>query len=100
MLALARVTVLLPTRRACRSLREAFLRASDGRALLLPSLRPLGDLDSDEALLTAAGAELPPAMSPLRRQLMLTRLILEQPRGDLVTSRSSSAEACGQTGEH
>ena len=28
-LELARVTVLLPTRRACRSLAEAFLRAAD-----------------------------------------------------------------------
>ncbi len=28
-LTLARVTVLLPTRRACRALREAFLRASE-----------------------------------------------------------------------
>ena len=39
-LALARVTVLLPTRRACRALQEAFLRASGGRPLLLPILRP------------------------------------------------------------
>jgi len=30
--ALARMTVLLPTRRACRALREAFLRQSAGRS--------------------------------------------------------------------
>src|SRR6516165_7829673 len=52
-LALPRVTVLLPTRRAVRSLREAFLRVlPDGRdpgtPLLLPRMRPIGDLDSDE----------------------------------------------------
>ena len=29
-LALSRITILLPTRRACRALREAFLRASAG----------------------------------------------------------------------
>src|SRR6266404_4068587 len=51
-LALSRITILLPTRRACRALREAFLRASDGRALLLPRMRPLGDLDDDELSLT------------------------------------------------
>ena len=34
-------TILLPTRRACRALRDAFLRASDGAALLLPAMRPL-----------------------------------------------------------
>jgi ATP-dependent helicase/nuclease subunit B len=47
-LALSRITIFLPTRRACRALREAFLRASEGRALLLPRMRPLGDLDDDE----------------------------------------------------
>ncbi len=48
---LPRVTILLPTRRAVRALREAFLRApSEGREpgtpLLLPRMRPIGDLDS------------------------------------------------------
>jgi len=82
-LTLSRVTILLPTRRACRGLQEAFLRASESRALLLPQLRPLGDLDADELLLTdemdagnSAIATLPPAMPPLQRQLLLARLIL------------------------
>ncbi|SME94157.1 ATP-dependent helicase/nuclease subunit B [Tistlia consotensis] len=80
--ALADVTLLLPTRRACRALQEAFLRESAGRALLLPSLLPLGDLDAEELLLSgderlAEGFEaLPPVMPPLTRQLLLTRLIL------------------------
>ena len=39
--ALLDYTILLPTRRACRALRDAFLRASDGTALLLPAMRPL-----------------------------------------------------------
>ncbi|MCH7633820.1 MAG: hypothetical protein IIA36_03885 [Proteobacteria bacterium] len=82
-LALARVTILLPTRRACRSLSEAFGRLSAGRPLLLPLMMPLGDLDEDEIELSAAmeappgaGATLPPAIPGLRRQLMLSRLIL------------------------
>ncbi len=80
--ALADVTVLLPTRRACRALQEAFLRVAGGRALLLPSLLPLGDLDAEELLLTgdeglAEGFDaLPPVMPGLTRQLLLTRLIL------------------------
>ena len=52
-LALARMTVLLPTRRGCRALHEAFLRRAagldgGGRPLLLPRLRPLGDLDAED----------------------------------------------------
>ena len=52
-LAVARGTVFLPTRRACRAFQEAFLRAADGRSLLLPRLVPLGDLDAAELLLAA-----------------------------------------------
>ncbi len=85
-LVLAGYRILLPTRRACRALQEAFLRRSDGRPLLLPRLQPLGDIDAEELLLTggeeAAGLgeaedfDLPPAIAPLRRQLLLTQAIL------------------------
>jgi ATP-dependent helicase/nuclease subunit B len=83
-LALSRITILLPTRRACRALREAFLRASAGHPLLLPRMRPLGDLDDDElavgpadAASEAGGIDIPPALPELRRRLLLTRLVLE-----------------------
>ncbi len=67
--------ILLPTRRAARSLAEAFLRASGGRPLLLPRIVALGALD--EAPLTLAGAlDLPPAVDPARRAAELSRLIL------------------------
>ncbi len=84
-LTLARATILLPTRRSCRALQEAFLRRSEGRPLLLPRLLPLGDLDSDELELAGAeestgeagtaALELPPAIPALRRQLLLARAI-------------------------
>jgi ATP-dependent helicase/nuclease subunit B len=82
-LRLPRMTVLLPTRRAARSLREAFLRltgegSDPGAPLLLPRMRPVGDLDSDE--LEFPGDEtlaVPPAIPELRRRLLLTRLVLE-----------------------
>ncbi len=67
--------ILLPTRRAARALAEAFLRASGGRALLLPRIVALGALD--EAPLALAGAlELPPSVDPARRIAELTRLVL------------------------
>ena len=75
--ALANMRVLLPTRRACRMLREAFLRMTEGKAMLLPRMQPLGDLDEDELLFadTAVMADIPPAISPLRRRLLLAQLI-------------------------
>jgi len=90
-LTLSRVTVLLPTRRACRSLREAFLRIGDGAPMLLPDIRPIGDVEEDEILLTSAEAsgteggtglgqkilELPEAIPGLRRELLLVQLILQ-----------------------
>ena len=85
-LALARVRIYLPTRRDCRSLGEAFLRASDGRALVLPRMTPLGDLDAEELLLAEDAplgpglADLPPVLAALRRKLLLTRLILSWAR--------------------
>lgn len=85
-LLLPRVIVLLPTRRAARALREAFLRAAmDGREartpLLLPRMRPIGDLDWDELSLVEGAADggtfaVPPAIPELRRRLLLTRLVL------------------------
>ncbi|MBM3597126.1 MAG: double-strand break repair protein AddB [Alphaproteobacteria bacterium] len=76
-LALSRTTVLLPTRRAVRALSEAFLRRTEGRPLLLPQLRPIGDVETDALELEmAASPGLPPEMPPLRRQLMLARLIM------------------------
>ena len=76
------MTVLLPTRRAARSLREAFLRltaegSDPGAPLLLPRLRPIGDLDDDEIALGGdATLAVPPAIPELRRRLLLTRLVL------------------------
>jgi ATP-dependent helicase/nuclease subunit B len=82
-LALAAMTVLLPNRRAVRALGEAFLRQGGGRALLLPRLLPLGDVDAEELALgseaalldPAAALALRPALAPLRRQALLAQLV-------------------------
>ena len=79
------MTILLPTRRAARALQEAFLKAGSGRAMLLPAIRPIAEADEDAGLFEAvrlapeqvtAGAELPPAVGKLERQLVLTRLVM------------------------
>ncbi len=82
-MALADMTVLLPQRRTARALHEAFLRLSEGRAMLLPRMVPLGDVDPEELLMaeaetfaaTGLDADLPPAMPEHRRQLLLTSLV-------------------------
>jgi len=80
-LTLARYTILLPTRRACRSLREGFLRVTEGRPLLLPRMQALGDVEA-ETEFAAEGpgfdtADLPPAIAEPRRLLLLARRILQ-----------------------
>ena len=80
--ALATHTLLLPTRRAARALREAFLTAAGGRALLLPRMRALPGLSVEEAdeLALPALLDLPPAVAPLTRQAVLSRIVLGIPR--------------------
>ena len=84
-LTLPRTVIYLPTRRAVRALRDAFLDASGGRAALLPSIRALGDPDEDAAIIFGAegepdrgfaGAGGARAIGPLERRLALMRLVL------------------------
>ncbi len=84
---LAEMRILLPTRRACRALAEAFLRLGDGRAQLLPTMTPLGDMDEEELSIAEAGLPpgaqdalgLPPAIPSLRRQLLLSTAVMALP---------------------
>jgi len=77
-LACADGLILLPTRRSVRALQEAFLRAGEGRALLLPRIGALGGVD--EAPLQLAGAlDLPPAMPGAERLALLARLVMARP---------------------
>jgi ATP-dependent helicase/nuclease subunit B len=82
-LALARVLLLVPTRRAARAIADAFVRQSNGKALLLPRMAPAGDIDSDledRALGSFAEglegpAEAAPAIPALARRLALARVL-------------------------
>ncbi|WP_339714237.1 hypothetical protein, partial [uncultured Sneathiella sp.] len=48
---LSEITVLTTTRRAARALQKAFLRETAGRPMMLPRMRPIGDVEEDELLL-------------------------------------------------
>jgi ATP-dependent helicase/nuclease subunit B len=82
-LAWAAATLYLPTRRACRLAREAFLDVMKTDAAILPRIVALGDIDEDEIAFAevAAGAAaedalaLLPALGGLERRLLLAGLI-------------------------
>ncbi len=69
---MAQTHVILPTKRACLMVREAFLRASQNHSLLLPQMSALYELDNlDE--------NLPAVMPSLNRTLLLARLCAKKP---------------------
>lgn len=94
-LAFASVTILLPNRRAIRAVADAFLRRRDGRPMLLPTMRPVGDIDEDDPELLAddgagmaAEAELPPPIAAPRRLALLARMILKLPEAHASTDQA------------
>ncbi len=90
---LARLTLLLPSTRAMRTVSEAFIRhfgAAGLSGMLMPRMAVVGDLDLDEtlgSLLDPLGAaDIPRSVDPMRRWLRLAELLREElgadaPRG-------------------
>lgn len=95
---LARTTVYLPTRRAAQAFNRAIAARFDGRALLLPRVVPLGDVEEAELSLigdpNADTSGIPPAIDAFRRRLELTRLVMACGRAvnrDILRLDSSNA---------
>jgi ATP-dependent helicase/nuclease subunit B len=112
-LALADVTIYLPTRRATRLVRETFLDIVKGDAAILPRLVSLNDVDEDEIVFAEAASsdagpgslELPEALQGLERQTLLAQLILkwaaqitptEKDQASLVAGNPRAAMALAQ----
>ncbi|RIV83358.1 PD-(D/E)XK nuclease family protein [Aurantiacibacter zhengii] len=103
---LARLTLLLPSARAARTMSEAFVRhaGETGRpGLLMPRMVLVGDLDLDESLgplfdSLGAGAAIPPAADPTRRWLRLATLIREV-RGDKAPRGAALLRLARETGQ-
>lgn len=83
-LSLPNITLLLPTRRAARAAREAFLSVANKPAIIMPRIRPISEGEDDLSLIAslangeASGIdalEQPPAIDPLDRILVLMQLI-------------------------
>ena len=84
-LGFADATIFLPTRRACRLARDAFLDLPGVDAAVLPRIVPIGDIDEDELVFADAATggiagdalDLPPAIEGLERRFLLARLVLK-----------------------
>ncbi|WP_421855760.1 double-strand break repair protein AddB [Oricola sp.] len=77
-LRLSSALIYVPTRRAARELRSAFLDHLGGESILLPHIRPLGEFDEDAGRFDgdgAAAADIPPAIDRTERLLLLGRLV-------------------------
>lgn len=80
-LALADVTIYVPTRRAARALRGVFADLIAGGSAILPVIRPLGEFDEDEALFETepgqgpAALDLAPPIASVERLLLLAPLV-------------------------
>jgi ATP-dependent helicase/nuclease subunit B len=75
--ALSSWTILLPTRRAVRELSEIFASKVEERAVLLPLIKSIGDVDEDHILSHSDDGDLPPAISH-SGQLLTVMCLLEQ----------------------
>jgi ATP-dependent helicase/nuclease subunit B len=81
---LADTLILLPNNRAIKALTDAFVRQADN-GLLLPRMAAVGDLGIDEVLgpiFDPLGEDtatpIPPAIDPIQKELLLTKLVAAQ----------------------
>ena len=83
-LELAEVLLLLPNRRAVKSMADAFVRAQGMAPTLLPKMIPIGDVEEDELFLSGLDSDaeilnLPPAIERNERLLLFTKIIMAKP---------------------
>ena len=72
---ISRWTILLPTRRAATQLGQTLLQASGQKAILLPRIKPLGDLDDVQSYDQMGESSLPAAISPTGQFFIILRLL-------------------------
>lgn len=84
---LSQIKIFLPTRRAVRTLQEAFLRQTNGNPRILPIMQPIGDADTEEMSFSMSGygdyaAAIKSPIDPMRRQLILARMLEKAWQGE------------------
>jgi hypothetical protein len=95
---LSDAVILLPNRRAARAFTAALTKQAGGRPILLPQVRPLGDLEEDEPPFAPGRTRSRPAPGhrPLTRRFEMARMIVEDFRPGLSPLRAlEMADALG-----
>lgn len=95
---LSEVVILLPNRRACKTLADAFVRLQGMQPTLLPQLRPLGDVEEDELALCGPRAEeaensILPAVERAERLMLFIKIIMTKP-DEFGLEKMSLNQAC------
>jgi ATP-dependent helicase/nuclease subunit B len=91
-------TILLPTRRAARELNTILAELCGRKALLLPRIKPFGDLDEDRLQVDDETGDLPKAISRTGQLFTLLSLLEEWAQGnpqitlarDILSSKSQT----------
>ncbi len=98
MLELSKVLILLPNRRAQRSLSDAFVKLKGMTPTLLPQMRAIGDVSEDEIMLSGQNVQdefvnLPEVIDPKERTMLFMRLIMSRYK-DFGLEKVSLSQAC------
>ena len=104
---LSRWTILLPNRRSARALENILLAESGARALLLPRIKPIGDIDEDEVSGMLPEDGVPDGISKTHQLHAILSLVMQWARAqvdvplanDILTS-GAQAFALAQSLQH
>ena len=83
LLELLDVLILMPNRRACMALKEAFVRVRGLQPTMLPKILPIGDVEEEELQIVGFNLaenlkDISPAIDSFERNLLFTKLILKK----------------------
>ena len=95
---LSKVLILLPNRRAQRSLSDAFVKLKGMSPTLLPQMRTIGDVSEDEIILSGHGVQdefvnLPEVIDQQERTMLFMRLIMSRYK-EFGLEKVSLSQAC------
>ena len=97
-LELSKILILMPNRRAQRSLSDAFVKLKGMTPTLLPQMRAIGDVSEDEIMLSGQNVQdefvnLPEVIDPKERTMLFMRLIMSRYK-DFGLEKVSLSQAC------